>query len=65
MDEYVARVLTRIPDKRRGVVGVDVSNAGGALSLGVRFTEDLTGVGFVSKTRGEGWKVGGRGQFVF
>ena len=65
MDEYVSRVLAKIPEKRRGVIGVAASNAGVAFNAGVRFTDDLTGVGFVSRTKGQGWTYGARGQWVF
>lgn len=65
MDDYVARVLSKIPESRRGVVGVDASNAGIAFNAGVRFRKDLTGVGFVAKTKGQGLTYGARAQFVF
>lgn len=65
VDDYVSRVLARIPAERRGVVGLDLSNAGAAASVGVRFRKDLTGVGFIGKTRGAGVTYGSRVQFVF
>ncbi len=64
-DEYIARVLAKIPTERRGVLGVDVSNAGVVGSVGVRLRTDLTAVGFAGKTRAAGLTYGGRVQFVF
>lgn len=65
VDEYIARVLSKIPAGRRGVATVDASNAGVAASVGISVRPDLSIAGFAGKKRGEGWMYGGRGQFVF
>lgn len=64
MDEYVNRVLTRIPEKKTGVIGLEFSNAGAAVSFGAR-RGGASGVVFVGKERAKGAVIGGRAQFVF
>lgn len=65
MDDLVSKTLAKIPEGRRGVLGVDFSNAGVLGTAGVKVTRDLTGVAFAGKKKGEGWLYGARGQFVF
>ncbi len=64
MDEYVARVLSRIPEKKTAVVGVDFSNAGVVASVGAS-RGPASAVVFVGQERDKGLTYGGRAQFVF
>lgn len=63
-DDYIARVLSRIPQEKTAIVGVDFSNAGVVGSIGAR-RGPASAVVFGGKTRGEGWTYGGRAQVVF
>ena len=64
VDEYIDRVLSRIPANKTGSIELDASNAGALLSAGARRGR-LSGVGFVGWQPGNGATVGARGRFVF
>lgn len=64
VDEYVARVLSRIPAEKTGAIDLDASTAGAMLSASARKGR-LSGVGFVGWQPGKGTTAGARARFVF